>query len=82
MFEEDDMEPTPEFKKKTDEAEAKLAPAVDKSKKPKIGPSTSSSPKPTVTVGTVRTYTNKEAAREAIAHDKEKKEKKEKEKSD
>ena len=68
MFEEDDMEPTPEFKKKTDEAEAKLAPAVGKRKKPKVGG-------PTVTVGTVRTYTNKEAAREAIAHDKEKKEK-------
>tara|TARA_Y100000361_G_C11137308_1_gene332798 strand:- start:835 stop:1065 length:231 start_codon:yes stop_codon:yes gene_type:complete len=76
MFEEDDMEPTEEFKKKTDQAKAKLAPAMDKPKKPKIGPDTKS-PKATVTVGKI--YTLKGAAKEAMDDDKEKKEK---EKSD
>tara|TARA_Y100001938_G_scaffold151093_1_gene245916 strand:- start:9735 stop:9971 length:237 start_codon:yes stop_codon:yes gene_type:complete len=65
------IEPTKEFAARTKAAKDNLAP-VGERKKPKVGG-------PTVTVGTVRTYTNKEAAREAIADDKEKKEK---EKSD
>tara|TARA_R100000234_G_scaffold29944_1_gene17459 strand:- start:32311 stop:32541 length:231 start_codon:yes stop_codon:yes gene_type:complete len=74
MFEEDDIEPTPEFKKKTDEAESKLASAMDKPKKPKIGPGTKD-PKATVTVGKI--YTLKGAAKEAIANDKKDKEEEE-----
>ena len=69
-----DIEPTEEFAERTKEAESKLAPAMGKRKKPKVGPATGSSPKGTVTVGTVRTYTKKEAAREAIADDEKKKE--------
>lgn len=55
------IEPTEEFVKRTKEAKDNLSP-VGERKKPKVGG-------PTVTVGTVRTYTNKEAAREAIAND-------------
>ena len=75
MFEEDDIEPTPAFKKKTDEAESKLAPAMGERKKPKTGPNTGS-PKATVTVGKI--YTLKGAAKEAMDDDDEKKKEKEK----
>lgn len=64
------MAPTPAFQKRTDEAESELASAVGTRKKPKTGPVTGSSPKGTVTVGTVKTYTNREAAKEAVDQDK------------
>jgi len=60
------IEPTEEFAKRTKAAKDSLASAGER-KKPKVGG-------PTVTVGTIRTYTKKEAAREAIANDKKKKE--------
>ena len=58
MFEEDDIEETEGFAKRSAEAEAKLKPAVEKGKKPKIGPAT---------------YTLKSAAKEAIDDDEKKK---------
>ena len=59
-----EIEPTEEFAKRTKEAKDILAPAVDKSKKPKIGG-------PTVTVGKI--YTLKGAAKEALDDDEKKK---------